>query len=46
MFCFVRVTDRSRRQGQRTFHHDVVVEFVPAFDLWLVVSFYHLCGTY
>jgi len=27
-------------------HHDIVVEFVPAFDLWFVVAFYHLRGTH
>ena len=46
MFWVVCVTDWSGHQDQRTFSHDIVVEFVPAFDFWLVMTFYHLDGTH
>lgn len=41
MFCVVCVTDRLDEWG---LHHDIAVEFVPAFDLWFIMAFYHLYG--
>jgi hypothetical protein len=53
-FSFLEIVRGLRRtsfdvllggRNQRTFHQDIVVEFVPAFDLRLVVAFYHLYST-
>jgi len=46
MFCIVCVMDWSGHRDQRTYRHDIVVEFVPAFDFRLIMTFYHLQDTH